>query len=678
MKAKILKILFVVLVFSFIFFALLKNDDFEKLEILSQDYKQSLALKFWQQRTKQSSIRNNIVILAVDDLTAFDLANHYPAGTVKWPLSRKNWANVIDFVEQGRPKVLTLCFAFYNYEDITFSPTSADSIFASALKKYNNIVLGTALSTSIPVNQNALMQTDLQQIKPMSKSLNLDISKDLDVVLPTYYSFLPVPNIFVNNSQIGYVNLTKDNDGVVRRSTPISKLVVSNQSYNMPSLAFATFVKYANAEDNFVIKDMLLKAEKYTIPLDHSGSNTINWNGLSRTYQMIPFSKIVIAAESGANNFEYDKKTYPVKYFKDKIVIIAPTQSNMDTFKTPVDKELSIAEINANIIENYINDSNSENLSKRKFLRQVPYYISILLGLSFALFIVFNALLFRLSWLSFLSLIFIFSLYCAFNVISYVHPKIRLDFLSVYPLYFMVVSSILSYIYVLYDEKSRKKSIKTVFEKRVSSEVIKRLCNDGFNLDSIPTTSTVAILCCNFSNFSNLLKKVDDKEAVNYLNKVLKVFTQNIYKYNGTIDRISGDKIFAYWGFPLEVINPSLSAVKAAVEIIKETDKLNSELEIDEFKFEFRFAINTGETLIARIGNEDWKDISILGDTVNFVSKIDEISTQFNKKLLISEHTYKDVTDFIQADYAGTLKLKGKDIQLGLYVPRLGKDDDKS
>ncbi len=679
MRSKILKIFFSLLVFSFVFFGFLFFDNFKKIEMRVKDFKQNLALKVWQQRTKKPSIRNNIVILSVDDLTAFDLSNHYPSGSVKWPLSRRDWAKVIDYIEQGKPNVLTLCFAFYNYEDITFSANSPDVVFADTLKRYNNIVLGTALNTALSSNQNSVLQPELQQNKPIKKSLVVNEKPDTEVSFPNYFSFLPIPNMFVNNSQIGYVNLTKDDDGSIRRSTPISKLVTTSESYYVPSLAFATFLKYIKYNSNFDLYKYSIKFDGYSIPVDSFGSNYINWNGLSRTYQMIPFSKIVVAAESNSKSFEYDKKLYSQDFFKNKIVIVAPTQTNADTFRTPVDKEMSIAEINANIVENYINDAKIDNLGKRKFVREIPVYVSVLLGLSFSLLIVSNVLLFRLSWLSFFNTVLLFLIYLALDVLAYVHPKVRLGILCVYPLYFMFCSTILSYTYVLYDEKSRKKFIRSIFANKVSNDVLKKLLSDSIEVNTAPDTKCVSVMYCNFSNFSQVYSKYSEKESIEKLNTVLNLITNKIYKYNGTIDKIIGEKIIAYWGYPLEAVNPSLNAVKAAVEILDELDKFNlhSEMHPQEH-VDIKISINTGEVIIAETGNKRLNELSLVGDNVNLVFKMDEISNQFNKKLLISAATQKEVNDFVKSEYAGTMKIKGKDIQVGLYVPKLGKKDDKS
>ncbi len=679
MKTKILKILFGFLVFSFILFAFLLREKFEYFENVAKDCKQKLSLKVWQQRTKKSAVRDSIVILSVDDLTAFDLSNHYPNGSVKWPLSRKDWSSVIDFIEQGRPKVLTLCFAFFNYEDITLSSSSPDLIFSNTLKKYNNIVLGNAFSSTLSSSvQSPAIQPDFQPIKPIKKSLEMQSDTKSMLTLPTYYYFLPVPNLFVNNAHMAFVNLTKDEDNIVRRSQPLSKIVVANQTYVVPSLSFATFLRYIGKEPKISLKDSILRVDSHLIPLDKSASNSINWNGYSRTYNMIPFSKVVIAAMSGQSRFEFDKKLYSPEYFKNKIVIIAPAQTGSDTFKTPVDNEMSIAEINANIIENYINDSNLDNAGRRKFVRTLPNYVSVIAGFAVGLLLIANILLFRLSWLSAFNCILLFIIYLVVNIFAYVNPKIRIDILTVYPVYIMFASMVSAYSFVLYDEKSRKKIIKSIFSQKVSSTILKRLCVDSLDIPKVPTKVKVAVLSCNFANFSQLYSKYDELEVVEKLNRVLNFLTDKILKHNGTINQIQGEKIIAYWGYPVETINSSLCAVKAALDIINDVENDIFDIQSSDFKIDFKISINTGEVIISTIGNGQSKDLVAIGDTVNLTSKIDEIAVQFDKKLLISQTTYKDVENIVKADYAGTLKIKGRDIQLGLYVPRLGKENDKS
>lgn len=680
MKTKFKKIFFILFVLILISFAFIFSSFICRLENVSQDWKQNLSLSLWQSRNKSSILKDNIIILSIDDLTSFDLSNHPGLNLNKWPLSRTTWAEAVDFIEKGKPKVLSVAIPFKNYEEVTLSEQSSDIILSNTLKKYNNIVLATVLGSPYPSlgKSTTYNPTDIIQnpFKPIRKSLDVVVDNQNTDVDITYFSYSSIPNIFVENAQMGYINFEKSCDSSIRSSRPVSRLISGNAINYMPSFAFATFLKYIKYDGPIKISNSNLRFSQYSIPVNENGENLINWNGISRTYTYIPFSKILIGMKVNGKSFEFNKKVYPVEYFKDKIVLIAPTQTYVNTYKTPIDTEMSGAEINANIIDNYISDSRFDNLNRRKFIRELPLSVSILVALTFTFLIVANTLLFRTSILSFLNSILLIFLYIFFDLFAFIHPKIRLDFLLIYPLFFMSIAFICSYIYVMNDEKSKRKEIISLFGNSVSSYILKRLLKNAQNFDIKPLQKKITVMYCDVSAFSSFIEKHPEVDAIEKLNSIFSIATKKIFKYNGTIDKFIGDSILAYWGDPIPSTNDSLSAVKAAVEIIKEIEDINLSLSEDDLKLNVKISIHTGEALVGVVGNSQIQDYTILGDTVNIVNRMDDICSQFNKKLIISETVYKSVNNFIQANFIGTLKLKGKDVQVGLYAPKLGKNND--
>lgn len=680
MNTKLKKILFILFVLILLSLGYLFSHLLTGLEDSSQNWKQHSALNLWQSRNKSSEIKDNIIILSIDDLTSFDLTNHSSLNFSGWPLSRAIWAESIDFIEKGKPKVLAFAVPFENYEDVTLSENSPDVIFSNTLKKYNNIVLGTNLYDpylSAGKNSAYTPREMIQpQFKPINKSLNVAIDDQDAEARLTYFSYSSIPNIFVNKAQIGYLNLKKGPDSVVRYSQPIARIIAGNTISYMPSFAFASFLKYINYDGPIKVAKSKLQLKQYSIPFNVDGSNLINWNGVCRTYTFIPFSKILIGMRSTGNSFDYNKKVYPVDYFKDKIVIVSPTQTYVDTYKTPVDKDMSAAEIYANIIDNYITDAKLDNLNRRKFVRDIPLYVSILIALAFASLIVANALLFRTSFLSLFNSVLLVLLYIFFDIFAFVHPKIRLNFILVYPLFLMFVAIVSSYVYVLNDENVRKKEIIGLLGNSVSNNVLKILLKNPNNFNTKPKKKRITTLYCDVSSFSGFIDKHSEEEVIGKLNSIFTIVTDKVFKYNGTVDRFINDALLAYWGDPLESTTDSLSAVKAAVEILKEIEELNESLVEEDLKLNVKISIHTGEALIGVVTNGEVRDYVVLGDTVNIVSRMDDICSRFNKKLILSETTYKSVDNFIQADYAGSIKLRGKDVQVALYVPKLGKDID--
>lgn len=680
MKTNIQKTVFIGFIILLVSLVFIFSHFFKASELAAQDWKQVLSLDQQLLFSKRFLAKDNIVILSIDDLTSFDLSQHPEVNIRRWPLSRSVWSELINFLEKGSPKVVAIDIPFQNYEDITLSANSSDLILSNTLKNYNNIVLSNVLGSSYAESKNAptteFMDKFDNPFKPVKKSLNVNlIDKNLDDSI-SYFSYLPIPDIFVDNSSIGYLNIKKDPDSIVRYSRPIAKVITKSDINYMPSLPFAVFLKYIGYDGPITVTDKGFRIKNYSVPLNKSGENLISWNGLSRSYTFIPLSKIIIGMRANGKSFVFNNKIYPVEYFKNKIIIIAPTQTNAGTYVTPIDKNLTGAEINANIIDNYINDAKLDNPVRRKFVQAAPLYATVLIVLSLCLLISVNILFFKNRPLTLFNSSLIILMYFVFSICAFINPRVGFDFPVIYPIYFMLVSLISSYIYILFDELCRKKEITNTFGKFVSSVVLAKLLKNSQNFELKTTKKKISVLYCAVSNFTAISESYSADEVVEKLNKVFEIIADRIFKYNGTIDKFIGDAVMAYWGDPIVNANDASSAVKAAVEILEDIDGFNLNLPEDDLKFDVKIAVNTGDVLVGSVGTGKLLDYTILGDTVNATSRMVQICTQFEKRFMISETTYNEVKSFIQADYAGSIKIKGKDTHVGVYVPRLGQDDD--
>ncbi|MDD3238446.1 MAG: adenylate/guanylate cyclase domain-containing protein [Candidatus Gastranaerophilales bacterium] len=653
---------------------------FAGLETFSQDWKQTLELNF-SKHNDYNNVREKIVILSIDDLTSFDLSNHPEVNIKRWPLGRDMWGEIIDFLEKGKPATISIAIPFQNYEDITHSASSSDLKLADTLEKYDNVILGTILNTPQTVTKDSPMTVLMDKIDnsyvPLRESLNVNFVSDREFGDDVnYFSYLAIPPIFVDSSSIGYMNLQREYDSVIRYSQPISRIIDKSIVYYMPSFPFATFLKYIGYEGRLNIDKTKMSFKNYSIPLNKGADNYVNWNGMSRYYNFIPLSKIIIGMKTTGRSFEYEKIKYPVEYFKGKIVIIAPTQTNSNTHDTAIYQGLTDAEVYANIIQNYINDAQLDNPVRTKFLREMPAAMTIAIVLFFVLLIVLNALYSKISLLTFFNSILIILLYLFLDLFLFSHPKIRLDMPLVHPLYLLSITLFCSYLYVLIDENTKKKEIVGIFGKFVADNVLDRLLKNSRNFELKTAHKNVSVMFCDVTNFTSINEKYSVDLVVEKLNEVFTIATEKIFKYQGTIDKFIGDAVMAYWGDPISDPKDAMNAVKAAVEIIEAIDDFNKSLPEKELKLDVKIAINTGEALVGCIGTDKIVDYTVLGDTVNIASRMTEICSEFNKKLLISEATYEAVKNIIQADYTGNIKLKGKDIQVALYAPKMGEDDD--
>ncbi|MBS4761080.1 MAG: adenylate/guanylate cyclase domain-containing protein [Clostridium sp.] len=677
-------------------FAYLFKDVFNYFEEKFIDLRSSLSVDKGLFSQKFKPADDEIIIISVNDLTQYEAARSTELNLRHWPWSREVWAKVINFLEAQNPRVIVVDLNFSNYEDLSRNYSSPDMILADTLGYYDNIVLATALRTPYSetkdIDSAKIFDNFANPYSPSSDSLNMYIEdKNLDKFI-SYYSHTPIPNIFTNSTTMGVTNLvtTKNKDENIRYSQPVYKLIKGNKEYYIPSLGLATLLKYekiGKLAEEIPIENGFLKAGKHLIRVNEKGQTLINWHGAGNSYLDIPVNSILLSMVRGTKYFEYDKTKYPLSFFKNKIIIISQTHINTETHNTPVAKEMTDAQIKANIIDNYINDSDLTNKCKRPFAKKITKYKGIILTVCFCAAIVFVILIATNMVLALINGSLIIFIYILLSVLLFAHPRFRLILDMAMPLYFMVSTFLISFVLKVHHEFKKRKKIETIFGNLVSENVLKQLVNKPHRLNLKSTIQKVTVMSCNISNNLQISDELPPEKYVELINNAFNTIEKIIFKYNGTINRFVGNSVLVYWGYPIHSRKDSENAIRAALEIQEKIDEFNEthinnidwdsidendnlkEIpeEIKKYFVNVKIAINTGTALIGQIGSSNVSDFTVLGETVDIIERIEDICCEFNKDIIITENTLEQLDEKIPAEYMGQVRLKNSDKKIKIY-----------
>lgn len=634
----------------------------------------------------------NIVVLSINDLTQYEAAHSSELNLTRWPWSREVWAKVVNFLEKQKPAVLVVDLNFSNYEDLSRNYASADMLLADALGYYDNIVLATALRTPYSEAKNTDASKILDNFEnpynPASNTLNMYIdNKDIDKKI-AYFSHAPIPNIFTNSTTMGVTNLvtSSDRDDNIRYSQPVYKLIKGNKEYYIPSIALAVLMKkegIGKLAEEIPIENNILKIGKHRIRLNNNGQTLINWHAHGASYPDIPINSILLSMVRGTDYFEYDNQKYPLDYFKDKIVIIAQTQQNVETHNTPVAKGFADAQIKATIIDNYLNDSDITNKYKRPFLKHVTPYKGNIITVAYCLAIIVIMLVATNIPLAFINGMLAVMSYILFSLYLFCNPKYRIILDMAEPLYWICSIFLIAFVLKAHHEYKKKKRIEKIFGNLVSEKVLKQLVDKPHRLNLKSTIQNVTVMSCNIYNNLQISSEMTPEKYVEVINNIFNNIEQIIFKYNGTINRFVGNSVLVYWGYPIHSRKDSENAIRAALEIQQKIDEYNAGFnnidfaDYDEQNFEkenpsrysvkVKIAINTGDALVGQIGSNNVSDFTVLGNAVDAVERINAVCTDFDKDIIVTEATLKQLDEEIPSTYIGQVRLKNSSDKIKIF-----------
>ena len=209
------------------------------------------------------------------------------------------------------------------------------------------------------------------------------------------------------------------------------------------------------------------------------------------------------------------------------------------------------------------------------------------------------------------------------------------------------------------------------FAKYVPDKVVKQLISQGKDAKIGGEKEYVTILFSDIEGFTSISENNDVHEVVTSLNEYFDIYVHCLEESGATVDKFIGDAVMTFWNAPNKVENHEFVAVKTALEIVKEIDKLNDKWKREGKKFIFktRIGINCGDVIVGNIGSTNRINYTVTGDAVNLASRLEAANKQYNTKILVSESIYNKTNDLIDYYYIDTVKVKGKEIYVKVYQP---------
>jgi len=205
------------------------------------------------------------------------------------------------------------------------------------------------------------------------------------------------------------------------------------------------------------------------------------------------------------------------------------------------------------------------------------------------------------------------------------------------------------------------------FGRYVTPEVSEKILRGEISLEG--ELRDVTILFCDLRGYTTLVEGREPKDVVLFLNEYFSEMEQTIKQNGGIVLQYIGDEIEAVFGAPEDLADHPQMAVVAAMEMRKRLKDLNRRREMmGKNVIAHGIGIHTGQVLAGSVGSPDRLVYSMVGDTVNTASRIQDLNKTFGTDILISGRT----RDFIkeedfQLSPLGKVTLRGKSEEIEVY-----------
>lgn len=177
------------------------------------------------------------------------------------------------------------------------------------------------------------------------------------------------------------------------------------------------------------------------------------------------------------------------------------------------------------------------------------------------------------------------------------------------------------------------------------------------------------------SGSTAMAEDMDPEDVAAIMDRAFDCLIEPVCRYEGTLARLMGDAILAFFGAPIAHEDDAERAVRAALDIQDAVAAYARQLKEERgLDFAVRVGINTGTVVVGEIGSDLRVEYTAIGDAVNLAERVEGAAQPGT--ILISANTYRLVQSLFHFRPLGPIQVKGRKKPVQLYQvlgPRPGR-----
>jgi adenylate cyclase len=174
----------------------------------------------------------------------------------------------------------------------------------------------------------------------------------------------------------------------------------------------------------------------------------------------------------------------------------------------------------------------------------------------------------------------------------------------------------------------------------------------------------LSVMFCDIVSFTSRAEDMEPNDIAQELNHFFTVMADELFEFDGTLDKFLGDAILAVFGAPIEQPDHADRAVRAALAMRRGLARINQST--SRPPIQVRIGINSGRALTGDIGALRRREFTVLGDVVNAAARIQKLADP--DQIVISTRTRERLRGPFNLTPLGKHQLRGRQSAMELFV----------
>jgi adenylate cyclase len=583
--------------------------------------------------------RPDIVLVEINETSLRDLEPLVG----RWPWPRQLHAMLIDFIAQGRPKVIAYDVLFtegdsrltFQFGDQVMTGADSDAALAESISRAGNVVL------LADANYEGVTGT-------LAKASAIPDQGDTydEAATPRPIITPPIAALAAGARAIGHNWLVLDDDGVARRVSPL----IRAEGRMMPSLGVAAAVEASGREKSAIAfeTERLLRYEAPPLMVDGQGTR--------RPYPSYDARQLLLASEEMAAG---ETPSIDPSVFADRIVFVGVTAEGLgDAFTSPFVGAGKMPGI-------FMHATVADNVLSDRAMTRVPRWANVLIlfvpvaliGLAAARLPVFAGTGVSLAIMA------------ALVTLSFaLFTRGYWSFLAG-PLLGSALALFGGVAYQYFFEDREKRRVKQLFGRYVSRDVFDRLIKDPSLASLGGERRDMSVLFSDIRGFTSVSEHGDPEAIVAQLNEYFGRMVDVVFANGGTVDKFVGDMVMALFGAPVADPAHADRAVATAVEMVRELHALNAKWAAEgRAALDIGIGVNSGDMIAGNIGSDRIMSYTVIGDAVNLGARLESLNKEYGTRIIISAATRDRLTRPFALRPLGDVVVKGRSAAVAIFA----------